>query len=525
VDADTLGTRLQEVGVSTALFGKYLNEYELHLAPYVPPGWDRWEALGTGDNAYDQQVVIGSSGLTASTGTVTGTDGEHITPFLFEEALDFVDQHVDDPFFVYLAPMSPHLSGQPMTEDRTLYEDYSPRGDAWNEADVSDKPAWIQAIPSFSDEDIAQVDGEARQMVKNLTSLDREMGVLLDGLEERGLLENTIVVYVSDNGYLFGEHRLHGKGLPYEESVRVPMYVRMPGMAGRTDTRLLEINTDLAATLLDFFGAAPTGEGESFADTIAEPTVPLRDHIFIDSYSPDSPMWTGVVTPEYKYVEWGSGETEIYDLTADPAEMSSLSPAEVPAATLDTWRSWVDEHRALAITTTTLPPAQVGVPYAAQLEHWGGTEPVIFSADAGTLPAGVYLDRSGAVTGTPTEAGEFLVTFSATGAATSPANARAEQFWQSISLTVGAAAVAPEAFREEEGAARVRVHTRPGVTVRVEATLDPFREGRRVVSDTVIAGRSGEAVVHLSGLDDDRAWYWVAYLDGVAGPHGRIGDR
>ncbi|MDP2311908.1 MAG: sulfatase [Pseudomonadota bacterium] len=521
-DADTVGTRLQEAGYATAMIGKYLNDYEYELAPYVPPGWDTWVASGAGDGAYDQSVVIGSSGPTASTvGTHTDTGGEHLTSYFFDQALDFVDATTDRPFFLYIAPNSPHLSGAPATEDLELYADYTSRPPSWNEADVSDKSLWLQNQPLLGDAAAASVDANLRTMLRNLTSLDREVGELLDALEARGVLDRTVFVYTSDNGYLYGEHRLALKGLPYEESVHVPLFVRAPGVAGRVDPRLVAVNLDLAATVLEAMGVPTTGEGVPLAEALADTTLPLRDHIYLDNFTTGAPVWAGVVTDQFKYIEWGTGETELYDLTADPYELTSVHATPPAEAQLAAWGTMVDEHRALAITTETLEEMQVGVPYRTQLTTWGGTDPVIYSLD-GTLPTGLTLGGGGVLEGIPTEAGEWVFGVWARDASVSAWNGRAQAFNQAYRVTVGEAPAAALVARVSASEARLTLHARTGVSVQVRATPDLVPEGMRRVSDTVVAGADERVTVTIPGLRADRDWYWVAYYDGIPGARGTI---
>ncbi|MDP2307434.1 MAG: sulfatase-like hydrolase/transferase [Pseudomonadota bacterium] len=520
-DVDSIGTRLQEAGVSTAMIGKYLNDYEYELAPYVAPGWDTWVASGAGDGAYDQSVVLGSSGPTASTvGTHMDTGGEHLTSYFFGQALDFVNAHADEPFFLYLAPNSPHLSGAPATEDLSLYSGFTARPPSWNEADVSDKPVWLQNQPPLSDVAAASVDENQRVMLRNLASFDREVGTFLDALAASGVLDRTVFIYTSDNGYLYGEHRLALKGLPYEESVHVPLYVRFPGVAGRVDPRLVAVNVDLAATVLELLGVPPTGEGLPLGSALVDPTLPTRDHVYMDNYTTGAPVWAGVVTERSKYIQWGTGETEVYDVVADPYELASQHaspPADLDLAALGTI---LDEHRGLAVLSELLDPAAVGTPYLAQLAHWGGTEPVIYSLD-GTLPPGLTLGGGGLIQGMPTEAGEWVFAVWARDASISPWNSRSQAFSRALRITVGDAP--PEAMlTRTEDTARVVLHTRPGVSVQVRATPEPVPEGMRRVSDTVVAGADGKAAVTLAGLRTDRDWYWVAYYDGIPGAHGEI---
>lgn len=520
-DVDSIGTRLQQAGIPTAMIGKYLNDYEYEMAPYVAPGWDKWVASGAGDGAYEQTVVIGSSGPDASsTGTHADTGGEHLTSYFFGQALDFVDAHTNEPFFLYLAPNSPHLSGAPATEDLELYTDYSPRPPSWNEADVSDKPVWLQNEPLLGEAAAASVDENARTMVRNLASFDREVGAFLDALAARDVLDRTVFIYTSDNGYLYGEHRLALKGLPYEESVHVPLYVRFPGVEGRVDPRLVAVNVDLAATVLELLGVPPTGDGLPLGDALVDPALPTRDHVYMDNYTTGAPVWAGVVTGDHKYIQWATGETELYDLAADPYELASAHATPPEGLDLAALGTILDEHRGLAILSELLDPADVGVPYLAQLTHWGGTDPVIYSLE-GDLPPGLTLGGGGLLQGVPTEAGEWVFGVWVHDASVSPWHGRAQSFNRAFRLTVGAAPPSPMAFRDAESA-RVTVHTRPGVSVQVRATPERVPEGMRRVSDTVVAGPDGQATVTLTGLRADRDWYWVAWYDGVPGARGEI---
>jgi arylsulfatase A-like enzyme len=522
-DVDTVATRLQMAGVATGLFGKYLNEYEYGVAPYVAPGWDRWVATAEGDGGYDEQIVVGGSDATSgAVGTFTDTGGEHLTSYLFDQALAFVDEHADEPFFVYLAPLSPHAEYAPDAEDGDLYADWSWRPPAWDEEDVTDKPSWIQERPRLDDAAAAEIDENARGMLRSLASLDRNVAALVEGLDARGVLDHTVIVYASDNGFLHGQHRLSRKGLPYEESVHVPLVVRMPGVEGHEDDRLVEANTDLAATVLALLGGTPTGQGVSLANALVDPASPGRDHVYIDNTSPGTPAWAGIVTNRFKYVEWGTGEREIYDLDADPYEMDSLHAAPPADAHPSTWHAWVDEHRALAITTATLPDAQLHVPYNVPLTHWGGVEPVTFTLAGGTLPPGLTIGAAGTVEGRPSVVGTFAFAVDAKDAGTSPFTARPQSYQATYRMTVGEEAVEAVVARTSDSTARFTLPARPGVSVQVRAAMDPSMEGPRRVTPAVVAGEDGRVTLTLPGLTRERAWFWEVRFDGVVADHGEV---
>ena len=521
-DSDTLATRLQSAGVATALFGKYMNNYEVELAPYVPPGWDTWVATGAGDGGYEQEVVVGSSGPNASSvGTVSDTGGEHYTSYLFDQALAFVDAEGDRPYFLYLAPNSPHLSGSPATEDLALYADLPERPPSFDEEDISDKPLWLQEEPRFTELEVAGIDYNARRMYQNLASLDREVADFVDALAARGTLEDTLVVYASDNGYLHGEHRLEFKGLPYEEAVHVPLFALAPGVTPRVDSRLVSVNLDLAATVTDLLGAPASGEGSSLRHALADPTVATRDHVFIDNYTSGFAVWAAIVTEQYKYVEWGTGETEIYDVVADPFELTSLHAAPPADAHLIAWGTMVDEHRGLSILEESVPSGEIGVPYRAHITTWGGTAPVILSLE-GPIPPGLTFGGGGVLEGTPTQDGEYVFNVIANDASASGWTGEPQSYSRALRLVIGEEPEEPSMARSTETSATLVIHARPGVAVRVEATPERVPEGPRRVSETVVTGADGRVVLTIEGLREELKWYWVAFFDGTPAAHGDI---
>ncbi|MFN7145258.1 MAG: sulfatase-like hydrolase/transferase, partial [Myxococcota bacterium] len=402
-DGDTLATRLQAHGYATALLGKYLNGYEDGgVAPYVPPGWDLFLVPTEIGDSTDTVVVRGSSTPTAAgLGAFEDTRGEHLTGWLFDEALAFLDAHPDEPVFVLLTPQSPHIYGTPAAEDLGTWDGYAPRPDAFAEADVSDKPGWIRRT-EVDERDHDRWDAETRLMMENLASLDRGMGALLDGLDARGLTDRTTLVFTGDNGHLHGEHRLVGKAVAYEESVRVPLLVRAPGVAPREDARLVAMNLDVPATVAELAGLPVEGEGIGLGGALVDPDLPLRDHVFLETALGAWRVWAGVVTERWKYVEWGTGETELYDLAADPWELESLHDDPPEDADVAALAAWVDENRALSATTAQVPVGEVGEDYGTVLDAWGGVPPLTWTLDGGVLPAGLTLDPEGVVTGTPT---------------------------------------------------------------------------------------------------------------------------
>jgi len=519
-DTDTLATRLQAAGFATALLGKYLNNYEDGWAPYVPPGWDLFLVPTTLGDFTDAEVLRGSSAPDAAgAGELENTGGAYLTDWLFDEALAFVDAHPDTPAFVFLTVQTPHVYATPAAEDVGSAADFSPRPASWNEADVSDKPAWLQSR-DLGLNDIDNADANARLMMENLASLDRAVVRLVDGLDARGLTDRTTLVFTGDNGYLHGEHRLTAKSVPYEEVVRVPLIVRAPGVAPREDARLVAMNLDLPATIADIAGLPPVGEGVSLRDALAEPTLPLRDHIFIDGTVGQHPVWAGIVTARWKYVEWGSGERELYDLVADPAELDSVHGAPPDSADLAAFAAWTEAHRSLNITTREVPTGTVGVPYTATLETWGGDPPFAWVVDLGMLPPGLTLDDAGVVSGVPTTAGSYTVQLRVRDAGVSPVTGGPQTFAAPFRLVIGAAARAT-ASHDGRGAT-FRIPARPGQRVSVSLSRDETRDMPPLHTVEGVAGIDGVARLALPDVDHARAWFWSYAVDGIVLPGGAL---
>jgi len=516
-DTHTLATRLQAAGFTTALFGKYLNGYQ-EFAPYVPPGWDLFLAQAWLGDSTDSLLLRGSSTPdAASTGTVVDTGGAHLTGWLVDEALAFLDAHPDEPTFLLLAPQSPHAFGSAAPDDFDTWTDLL-RPASFDEADVSDKPPWVQARAP-SEADIAAWDATTKRLMENLGSLDRGVGALLDGLEARGLLDRATVVFTSDNGVLRGEHRLVDKGLPYEEAVRVPFVVRAPGVSPREDDRLVAMSLDLPATIASIAGLDPVGDGADLSAALRDPALPLRDHVYLETTIGNHPAWSSVVTERWKYTAWASGETELYDLSSDPSELESLHarpPADADVAGL---ADLLTAHRALAVTVLELPAATAGAPYSTTLAAWGGTPPLTWTLEDGTLPAGLSFDTEGTLSGTPTESGSFLLGIRVTDSGVSAFTGAPGTFASALRLTVGAAMRAHVA--READTLTFAVPADPGARVHVRLFLDDTRDSPPLLSRVVTAGADGVAHPTIAA-DPKRIWYWDAVVSGRATPGGTI---
>jgi arylsulfatase A-like enzyme len=219
----------------------------------------------------------------------------------------------------------------------------APRWPSFDEEDVSDKPAFVQAMPRFTPEDTARLDEVYRQRVRTLQAVDETVETMVELLRSTGRLADTYLVFASDNGWLTGQHRIqHGKGVPYEESIRMPLYVRGPGVAAGSTVDHLVGNVDLPETFAAWAGVAPPDDcdGRSLAPLLGpgapgpeawRQAYPLRFDASTDTEGEGWPNWRGVRTRDYTYAKYVTGEQELYDNRNDPFQLRNLAATADPA--------------------------------------------------------------------------------------------------------------------------------------------------------------------------------------------------
>jgi N-acetylglucosamine-6-sulfatase len=331
-ERSTIATWLSKEGYETALLGKYLNAYDWDDRQHVPPGWEEWRGMLTEGAYYD--YTLSENGKPIRYGSA---EADYFTDVLAGEAREIIRSSAgqDKPLFMYLAPNAPHGPGPPAPRHEGLFAEVgAPRPPSFDEADVSDKPGWIRMFPRLSADQKAYIDRVYRGHLRLLPSLDDLVADVVEELRSAGELENTYLFFSSDNGLLMGEHRiLEGKGPPYEESIRVPLAVRGPGIPAGRSTDQIALNIDLAPTVADLGGAAtpPFVDGRSLKPTFAQDAPSWRT-----AFLAESEYLTGQGgTPQHdtirtaggeKYVEYPSGakvEQEYYQLTEDPYELEN----------------------------------------------------------------------------------------------------------------------------------------------------------------------------------------------------------
>jgi len=341
-DDDTVATALDAEGYRTGMFGKYLNQYTATGGTYVPPGWDRWRAFLNG-GYFDYTLSL--DGISQE--SYGSAPEDYSTDVLADQAAGFIqDTSPQDPLLVWFAPLAPHEPFIPAPRHvGTLAGLAAWRPPSYNEPDVSDKPFYIRNAPRLSTDRQAEIDALRQAQLETLMAVDDAVAQLLTTLAVMGRLEDTLIVFTSDNGYLWGEHRRAGKVVPYEESIRVPLTIRwdrLPGTAP-TRTRLVQ-NLDIAPTILDAAEATLPGvEGESLLPLLNGATGAWRSQMLFEHYGEGAPSYCAIRTKDLLFVHYRTGEEEFYRLATDPYErmnrIASTTAAERIASLRDAARA------------------------------------------------------------------------------------------------------------------------------------------------------------------------------------------
>jgi N-acetylglucosamine-6-sulfatase len=328
-DSSTIATALHDVGYRTGLLGKYLNGYTDGEASYIPPGWDRWFAFLTrnGDGEYFDYSVS-DQGAIASYGTA---EADYSTDVLADQADTFIrSTDPSQPLFLYLSTRAPHEPAVPAPRDAGAFATLRLwRPPSYNERDVSDKPAYIQNTKRWRPQKSRREDTGRLDQYRTLLAVDDAVGTVVDALTETGRLSNTVIVFASDNGYLWGEHRWSVKMVPYEESIRVPMVIRYDPLtpSPSVDDHLV-LNIDLAPTFAEVAATSLAGsDGQSLVPLLEEVGTGWRTDFLVEHLQTwdDVPSYCAVRNEGHVYVGYGTEEQELYDLAADPYQLTNVA--------------------------------------------------------------------------------------------------------------------------------------------------------------------------------------------------------
>jgi arylsulfatase A-like enzyme len=329
-ERSTLATWLHGAGYETALVGKYINDYTIYGHHRIPPGWDDWQVMDSIPMERYYGYAINDNGRREEYGYAPR---DYSTTVLTNKAISFI-RRARRPFFLYFAPVTPHLPAIPAPQDRKKLENIGPlHTPSIDEASIGDKP-WAYWHKGLMHAAALVYDGDVRRrQLQSLLSLDRSVARIVRTLKQRHELQNTVIVYTSDNGFLWGEHRLGGKLWPYEESTHVPLIVRTPWTTRGRVNREPVLNIDLASTISQLAGVRPGGpqDGRSIVPFLQGRKVPWRKGYLIEYLGRNMlrvggpPAYVAVHTARYLYVEYRRGWRELYDLRRDPWELDNVA--------------------------------------------------------------------------------------------------------------------------------------------------------------------------------------------------------
>ena len=380
-EANDLPVWLHGAGYHNVHIGKYMNFYGTQNGDLpVPPGWDEWYGKVSEDALYFNYQLIEKTGPSTTPRITFYGDQplDYQTDVFGDRAADFVRDHPvsQEPFLLDLWFNSPHGPFDPAPRDLfKLAGTALPRLPAFNEKDIRDKPKWFQrqARKRLSREQIKLIDNERRRAREQLLSVDEAVGELIQALRSEGILDETYIIFSSDNGFFRGEHRIaNGKYLPYDPSSRVPLVIRGPGIPAGGVSDELVWNGDVTQTILQIatgsenpaldgrsllpFAESPalrstrpvllegdTGAGSTEVESAQTSAARARQarvgvlgkrgvrnleqepNAIKSATTAGAPAYRAIRTDRYEYTVYANGQTELYDMWRDPSQLNSLA--------------------------------------------------------------------------------------------------------------------------------------------------------------------------------------------------------
>jgi N-acetylglucosamine-6-sulfatase len=337
----TLPVWLRRGGYYTAHVGKHLNGYGKARPREIPPGWSEWFGAVEPSVYRYWDFTVNENGKLIR----YKRRADYQTDVFARIGADVIRRRAPkrQPFFLYVGFVAPHTGAPrelddppflktpapaPRHRDQFLFEPL-PTPPSFNEADVQDKPVGVRRRPTLKEFQVGALTEAYQQELESLLAVDEAVARIVSALKRAGDLEKTLIIFTSDNGYFHGEHRVpSGKVYLYEPAIRVPLLIRGPGIPAGTRIDELVANIDLAPTIADAANVTPLRivDGRSLLPLLQRGVRPPPRSILIEAPPSDVPrqVFTAVRTPQHLYAGYGSGDQELYDLSADPFELVSL---------------------------------------------------------------------------------------------------------------------------------------------------------------------------------------------------------
>ncbi|MCC6456101.1 MAG: sulfatase [Caldilineaceae bacterium] len=365
-DTNTLPVWLNNAGYQTGLIGRYLNEFPWDRGrDYIPPGWDYFKVRGI----------------------PTKADGRA------NLAVDFINTSTA-PYFLYLAFNEPHHPARPLSmyADATVYLPPDPPN--FNETDVTDKPRWIRGRSRLGATRMSTLRAERVRSQRALLGVDDAVQLIVDTLKAKGELDNTLIIFIGDNGYSWGSHRYIGKACVYEECGNIPLLIRYPDSPINREENRIVSNVDLASTIAEYAGITPglPQDGESLIPLLNGTAINWNEDILLEVHAARNRTLFSIRAPGWKYTEYANDDKELYDLTADPYELQNQVNNPAYAAMRD------ELAARLHVLTGGLTPSTTAQELQAEeasdeMEWWLEDEESAGTVE--TLEHGLYLPQLG----------------------------------------------------------------------------------------------------------------------------------
>jgi arylsulfatase A-like enzyme len=373
-DKNDLPVWLQTAGYRTIHIGKMPNGFGTETnETYVPSGWGPFNG-GNGPGEFYGFIKPSSAyfdfALDENGNLKQYGPGDYQTDVYADIAADRIaahyTKHSGSPLYMQVQFFAPHDPANSAPKYAGAFASAPLPIDArFNEKNVKDKPGWIRAIRRFGPGLIAKIQARYQRRLETLLSVDDAIQRIVEELAARGQLDNTYMIFTSDNGFIQGQHRLHqGKFAPYEASIQVPLLIRGPGIPAGGQPRAPVWNGDITATILQAAGAIPglPQDGRSLLPYARDPNLRSTRPILIETGPPGAtnepgtpvsaatgkrvhfstyvknldqdhtaqiaraivaPRYRAIHTGRYLLVKYSDGSRELYDLKRDPLELKS----------------------------------------------------------------------------------------------------------------------------------------------------------------------------------------------------------
>lgn len=328
--SNTLPLWLQDADYRTAHVGKYLNGYDRGDPERIPPGWEEWYTPVNRSTYRMFDYDLNENGEVVRYG---GGPDDYQTDVLADKAVDFIREEggEEDPFFLSFQPTAPHTEShrpeppdpRPAPRHAVSEEDETSflRPRSFDERDLSDKPKLITKRDRLAGDQKRTIKRRFRDRRASLKAVDDAVGRIVAELVKAGELQNTLLIFQSDNGYLQGEHRLTGKVRLYEESTHVPLLVAGPAFPRGVRRDQLVANIDVAPTIVEAARAEPNRlmDGRSLMPLARDRKLGRERDLVLETERA-----RGLRTPRFLYVRHPKrAERELYDLKRDPDQLQS----------------------------------------------------------------------------------------------------------------------------------------------------------------------------------------------------------